>query len=210
MTPFLLMLLFIGGGDKEFFLPSPTIEGKVSVEEAIKKRRSVRAFKDQPLSINQISQLLWAAQGITDTRQGFSYRAAPSAGALYPLEIYVVSKEGVFHYVPSEHKLVQLKEGDVRKNLSDAALGQSPIYSAPLNIVITALYEKTTIKYGERGIRYVHIETGHSAENIQLQAVALGLVSVPIGAFYDNKVASVIGCLKEEVPLYIIPIGKPK
>ncbi len=210
MMPFLLMLLFIGGGDKEFFLPSPTIEGKVSVEEAIKKRRSVRAFKDQPLSINQISQLLWAAQGITDTHQGLSYRAAPSAGALYPLEIYVVSKEGVFHYVPSEHKLVQLKEDDVRKNLSNAALGQSPIYSAPLNIVITALYEKTTIKYGERGIRYVHIEAGHSAENIQLQAVALGLGSVPIGAFYDNKVSSVIGCSKEEVPLYIIPIGKPK
>ncbi len=210
MTPFLLMLLFIGAGDKEFFLPSPTIEGKVSVEEAIKKRRSVRAFKDQPLSINQISQLLWAAQGITDTGQGFSYRAAPSAGALYPLEIYVVSKEGVFHYVPSEHKLVQLKEGDVRKNLSDAALGQSPIYSAPLNIVITALYEKTTVKYGERGIRYVHIEAGHSAENIQLQAVALGLGSVPIGAFYDNKVANVIGCSKEEVPLYIIPVGQPK
>ncbi|MCK4234084.1 SagB/ThcOx family dehydrogenase [candidate division WOR-3 bacterium] len=209
MAPFILMFLLLGGGEKEILLPQPAIEGEVSVEEAIKRRRSVRSFKKETLSNKEISQLLWSAQGITDTLHNFSFRAAPSAGALYPLEVYIVIKEGIYHYIPVKHKLVLVKKGDFRKKLAKAALGQSAIYSAPLDFVITAVYDRTTIKYSERGIRYVHIEAGHVAENIQLQAVALDLGSVPIGAFYDNKVKNVIGCSKEEVPLYIIPVGIP-
>ncbi len=209
MTPFLLMLFFIGSGEKEIILPAPTLEGNVSVEEAIKRRRSVRSFKKESLTIEQISQLLWSAQGITGTLHGFSFRAAPSAGALYPLEVYTVVKAGIYHYIPAEHKLVLIKEGDFRRKLANAGLSQSAISTAPLDIVITAVYERTTVKYGERSIRYVHIEVGHVAENILLQATSLGLGSVTIGAFYDEKVKNVLGCSEEEVPLYIIPVGKP-
>lgn len=209
MTPLLIMLMIMGGGKKEIVLPQPKLKGEVSIEETIKERRSVRSFKKEPLTIEEISQLLWAAQGITHSLHNFRLRSAPSAGALYPLEVYTVSKEGIYHYIPSYHKLFLVKDGDFRKKLAIAGLNQSAIYSAPLDIVITAIYERTTIKYGERGIRYVHIEAGHSAENIQLQAVALGLGSVTIGAFYDNEVKKLIGCTKEEIPIYIIPIGKP-
>ena len=210
MAPFLIMLLLMGSAEKEILLPLSKHKGQISVEEAIKNRKSVRSFKKEPLSIEEISQLLWAAQGITHTLRGFSFRAAPSAGALYPLEVYTVLKQGIYHYIPSGHKLVLVKEGDFRKKLANAGLSQSAIHSAPLDIVITAIYARTMIKYGERGTRYVHIEAGHVAENLQLQAVALGLSSVPIGAFYDEKVKNVIGCTDEEVPLYIIPIGKPR
>ncbi len=210
MTPFLLMLFFIGSGEKEIILPAPTLEGNVSVEKAIKRRRSVRSFKKESLTIEQISQLLWSAQGITGTLHGFSFRAAPSAGALYPLEVYTVVKAGIYHYIPAEHKLVLIKEGDFRRKLANAGLSQSAISTAPLDIVITAVYERTTVKYGERSIRYVHIEVGHVAENILLQATSLGLGSVTIGAFYDEKVKNVLGCSEEEVPLYIIPVGKPR
>jgi len=142
------------------------------------------------------------------SKRGF--RAAPSAGATYPIEIRAVTPDGIFRYVPEGHKLIQEKTGDLRRELSQAALSQSFIAEAPCNFVISAVYERTTMRYGERGIRYVHIEVGHAAENIHLQAVALGLGSVPIGAFYDEKVTAVLDLPDNEVPLYIIPVGYPR
>ncbi len=210
MMPFLFLLCIFGGVENEIALPPPHLRGNISIEEALKNRRSMRSFNKESLCIEEISQLLWAAQGITDTLHGFEFRAAPSAGALYPLEIYAVVEEGIYRYIPEEHKLVLIRKGDFRTKLSNAALSQPVIASAPVDFVITALYARTTKKYGERGIRYVHIEAGHVAENIQLQAVGLGLGSVPIGAFYDEKVRSVIDCTEEESPIYIIPVGKPE
>ena len=186
-------------------LPPPRSRGIVSVEEAILKRRSERSYNSQPLTWKEISQLLWAAQGITDVKMGL--RSAPSAGAVYPIEIYVVFEEGLYHYIPDGHTLEKLSNEDLRPALCRAALGQKPIEDAPMDIVITAVYERTAGKYGERGSRYVHMEAGHVAENIQLQAVAAGLGSVPIGAFSDEGVAKALSLPRECSPLYIIPIG---
>lgn len=210
MLPFICMFFVLGGGENEVLLPPPPSANSTTLNEAIESRRSVRSFSDADLSLEQLSALLWSAQGITDTLNGHALRAAPSAGALYPLELYTVTKQGCYRYIPSSHKTIRIKAGDVRSKLSSAALSQSAILDAPLSIVITAVYERTMIKYGDRGIRYVHIEVGHAAQNILLQAVSLRLAAVPIGAFYDDKVSSAIGCTDEEVPLYIIPIGVPE
>jgi SagB-type dehydrogenase family enzyme len=195
--------------NKEIILPSPSLKGNVSLEEAIFKRRSHREFLDKDLDLNQISQILWAGQGITLERFGIKFRTAPSAGALYPIEIYLLTKEGVFHYLPSEHKLIQIIDKDLREKLSISCWGQSFIKEAPLSIVICAVYARTTQKYGQRGIRYVHIEVGHVAQNIILEATALGLASVCVGAFDDSEVKDLLSLSREE-PLYIIPIGYPK
>jgi SagB-type dehydrogenase family enzyme len=180
----------------------------MSVEEALARRRSVRSFAARDLTEEQISQLAWAAQGVTEPRMGL--RTAPSAGALYPLEIYLVKKDGVFHYIPEGHELAQISSADVRGRLAEAALGQSSVREAPLDIVIAAVYERTSSKYGSRAERYVHIEAGHAAQNLHLQAVALGLASVPVGAFDDNAVSKTLGLPPEERPLYIIPVGNPR
>jgi len=199
---------------KNVRLPVPAIEGKVSVEEAIKKRRSKRNFKDKPLNLSQISQILWSAQGITEEK-GYK-RAAPSAGALYPLEIYLVVKKvekleaGVYRYNPANHSVDLLLRGNYQTSLARACLGQMFIADAPISIVITAQYERTTSKYGERGIRYVHIEVGHVGQNICLQAMALGLGTVPIGAFWDEQVSKVLNLPEEHKPLYVLPIGYPE
>jgi len=188
-------------------LPSPITKGTVSLEETLRKRRSKRNFKDKNLTLEQISQLLWAAQGVTDSR---GYRTAPSAGALYPLEVYIVKSDGVFHYEPLDHKLTTVVSEDRRKNLALAALGQSFIAEAPLDIIIAAVYGRTKIRYGGRTERYVHMEAGHAAQNIHLEAVALGLGSVPIGAFWDDRVAKALDLPAEHKPLYIIPVGYSK
>jgi len=188
-------------------LPDFSISGETSVEKALKLRRSVRHFTNQPLTREQISQLLWAAQGINRPNQG--RRTCPSAGATYPLNTYAVTSEGIFRYHPKDHKLEEVKKGDYREQLSRAALSQQWVAKAPLDIVFTAVYERTTGRYGNRGIRYVHMEAGHAAQNVHLQAVALNLGSVPIGAFEDDKVSEVIECDAQEVPLYIIPVGYP-
>ena len=188
-------------------LPDPCLKGEVSVEETILKRRSVRNFSSTELTSEEISQLLWSGQGITQSSTG--YRAAPSAGATYPLELYLMNKDGLYHYVTGEHKLKLKRAGDFRPSLSRAALGQNFVAQAPVNIIVTAVYPRTTRRYGERGTRYVHIEVGHVAENIHLQAVALELGSVPVGAFSDEEVKRVLSLPKEEVPLYIIPVGHP-
>ncbi|HUU27738.1 MAG TPA: SagB/ThcOx family dehydrogenase [archaeon] len=186
-------------------LPKPRDKGDFSLEEVIRQRRSVRSFSSRPLSIEEISQLLWAAQGITDSLRGF--RSAPSAGALYPLEVYIVISEGVYNYRPQGHELAQIKSGDFRKELCRAGLDQAPILNAPAVFVITGVYERSSIKYSERAERYVKIEAGHAAQNILLQAVALGLGAVPIGAFYDEQVKAAIGCPRNHQPLYLIPVG---
>jgi SagB-type dehydrogenase family enzyme len=199
-----------------FTLPQPAYEGDFSVERAIKERRTVRAFGADSLSIAQLSQLLWAAQGITDTRRGL--RAAPSAGAVYPLDVFVVVGKGgveamaagVYRYRPSNHSLEVVITGDHRKDVAHAALTQMWIATAPVVFVITAQYERITSKYGERGVRYAQIEVGHVGENIFLQAEALRLVAGIVGAFRDAPLAAAIGAPKDYDPLIIIPVGYQK
>jgi len=213
---FNVSLLSATGGEKlsekEIKLPKPRYESDVSVEEAILNRRSVRSYTDKPLSLEDISQLLWAAQGITDKEKKF--RAAPSAGALYPLEIYLVAgnvtslDDGVYRYDPFNHKILKHKEGDYRKDLSLSALGQSCVKNGAIDIVIAAVYERITGKYGERGIKYTYMEAGHVAQNVYLQAETLVLGTVVVGAFMNDKVKEVIGMKEEETPLYILPVGR--
>ena len=188
-------------------LPGPTLKGSVALEETLARRRSVRSFTAEPLTMQALGQLVWAAQGITLPSRGF--RTAPSAGALYPIELYVVTADGLYHYVPQGHKLRVLNEGDLRGDLARAALGQSSIRNAAADFVVTAVYDRTTRKYSDRGNRYVHIEVGHVGQNIHLQAAALGLGSVPIGAFRDDRVKSVLSLPADHEPLYIIPVGRP-
>jgi SagB-type dehydrogenase family enzyme len=207
----LLSLLFLFPSEEpseapgRIVLPEPRYESDVSVEEALLKRRSIRSYSDEALSWNEISQILWAVQGITDPR---GFRTAPSAGALYPLEVYLVMEEGVFHYNPEEHSLQKLQDGDFRRSLSDAALGQPWVANAPVDLVITGVFERTTKKYGQRGERYVYMEAGHAAQNVYLQCVSLGLGTVVVGAFYDEEVKRLLNLTED--PLYIMPIGKVK
>lgn len=199
----LFVLLVMVQGNNMIKLPVPDFTD-VSLEKCIEARRSIRSYQDKALDLNQISLILWAAQGVTDKDREF--RAAPSAGATYPLEIYACTHDGVYHYIPQSHGIKRINENDVRKEIAHAALNQMFIADAGMVIVITALYDRTTGRYGERGVQYVHIEVGHVAQNIHLQAVALGLGSVPIGAYNDEKVQEILD-LDEEYPLYIIPIG---
>ena len=204
-----------GGTEKNMkelvVLPEPALKGKVSVEEAIKKRRSRRNFKNQPLNKEQISQILWSVQGITRN----PFRASPSAGATYPLEIYLVVgekgvedlKEGLYHYLPHKHSLELLKEGDLRQPLAEASLRQHFIAEAPVSLIMTAEYARTTGRYLERGKRYVHMEIGHAGQNVYLQAEALGLGTVAVGAFSDASVSRILNLPKKEEPLYIMPVG---
>ena len=195
-------------GGPEVNLPAPTTADGMGVAEAIAKRRSVREFTKEDLTIEEISQLVWAAQGITEAEKGL--RAAPSAGALYPLELYLFTKDGVFHYVPRGHKLVRLSETDKRAELSAAALDQSSVREAALAFVVVGVFARTEAKYGKRSSQYVYIEAGHAAQNIHLQAVALGLGSVSVGALKEKAVADVLGLSSEETPFYIIPVGHPR
>jgi SagB-type dehydrogenase family enzyme len=197
--------------DRLIPLPEPKITGGVSVEEAIAGRRSVREYADTPLELSELSQLLWAAQGVTDPS---GLRAAPSAGALYPLEISIACGNvnglvpGVYQYHPGSHAVKRVIDRDVREDLFTSALGQPSIRDAPAVIIIAADYQRTTGKYGERGVRYVHMEAGHAAENIYLQAYALGIGTVAIGAFDDSGIASVLGLPGNQTPLYLMPVGK--
>ncbi|MCM8818387.1 MAG: SagB/ThcOx family dehydrogenase [Candidatus Omnitrophica bacterium] len=190
-------------------LPKPDFKGKISVEEALKTRRSIRTYKAAPLTLKELSQILWACDGKTADWGG---RTAPSAGATYPLEIYVVVgnvegiKPGLYHYEVDTHSLTLIKEGDLRAQLSNAALNQTSIKNAAFVIVISGIFERTTARYGKRGERYVFMEVGHCGQNIHLQAESLGLGTVMIGAFEDEKVKRVLG-IKEDV-FYLCPVGK--
>jgi SagB-type dehydrogenase family enzyme len=192
---------------KEIELPKPREKGIISIEETLHKRRSVRDYKRAALSLEQVSQLLWAGSG-----KNLYRRTAPSAGATYPLETYLAAGEvdglepGTYHYSSQRHSLEMTKERDARKRLSRAALGQEMIEEAPISIIIVADYSRTTGHYGQRGNRYVHMEVGHVGQNVSLQAISLNLGTVMIGAFGDEEVKEVLG-IKEE-PLYIIPVGK--
>jgi len=194
-------------------LPEPVRNGDLSLEQAIERRRSVRTFSGRALTREEISQLLWAAQGVTSGRD---LRAAPSAGATYPLELYLVNGSsdglptGLYKYISATHRLVSLNREDLRAALSRAALSQRAIVRAPAALVICAVYERTTERYGDRGIRYVHMEAGHAAQNLYLQAEALRLGGVVIGAFRDREVARVLQLPDDEVPLYLMPIGHPE
>ena len=191
-------------------LPLPTTDGKISLEQTLVDRRSIRHFSDKPLTIDQISQLLWAGQGMTDNR---GFRTAPSAGALYPLELYAILGKlegvpaGIYHYNHKDHHLIKIKEGDFRSELCAAGLSQGAIKNAPMTILISSVFKRTTIKYGQRGIRYVIMEVGHAGQNILLQAVSLGLGAVPIGAFNENDIIRLMDFGSEEQPLYLIPVG---
>ena len=194
-------------------LPKPSLDGKVSVEKAIKGRRTIRDFKERPLSINHLSQLLWAAQGITDPKEG--KRAAPSGGALYPLDIYLIvgangvegMEAGIYHYFPEKHSISLLSKGDRRKEIASASLWQMWMAKAPVMFIITAEYRRITGKYGERGIRYALLEVGHVGQNLFLQAEAIGLGVGIVGAFNDADVLKVISGLPQHEPLLIMPVG---
>jgi len=192
-------------------LPAPKYDGPTSVEAALRARRSVRDYQNLPLTLAEVSQLLWAAQGITSPR---GYRTAPSAGALYPLEVYLeVGKvkelsSGIYKYELFKHELAKYLAGDKRTALANAALKQSCVKNGTVNIIFSAMYERITGKYGERGIRYVYMEAGHAAQNVCLQAVSLGLGAVVVGAFRDIEVQKVVNMPAQEHPLYIIPVGK--
>jgi SagB-type dehydrogenase family enzyme len=187
-------------------LPKPQLAGRMSLEESLAKRRSVRAYSPRRLTAAEVSQILWAAQGTTESRRGF--RTAPSAGATFPLETYAVTPDGVFRYVPARHALEEVRRGDIRADLGRAALGQTCVQSAPLIVAFAAVPERTTQRYGARGTMYIHMEAGHAAQNVHLQAVALGLGSVAVGAFSDDDVAAALGLPQGQVPLYLVPVGE--
>jgi SagB-type dehydrogenase family enzyme len=192
-------------------LPEPRYDSNVSIEQSLLRRRSIRSYSDESLTLQELSQLLWAAQGVTDPK---GFRTAPSAGALYPLELYVVAGDvqdlspGVYRYEPEEHQLLRTMEGDKSAELAEAAVWQDFIGEGAIVIVFTAVYERTTVKYGDRGIRYVHMEAGHAAQNLCLQATAMDLGVVTVGAFYDEEVAKLLGLPGDEQPLYVIPVGR--
>jgi len=199
-----------GGTDQgEIQLPRPSRTGKMSVEEAIARRRSIREYAGQALGLEGVSQLLWATEGITGGTA--SLRAHPSAGGLHPLEVSLVTREGIFHYHPQGHRLVLVRSGDQRQALAKAAYGQWFVAEAPCVLAISAVYARTTGKYGERGrARYVPMDAAHAAQNALLQAVALGLAAVPVGAFDDEAVRLVLGAPADHVPMYLIPVGMAK
>ena len=197
-------------------LPEPRTDGDVSLEKSIKGRRTVRSFISESLTTEQFSQMLWAAQGITE-EDGYK-RAAPSGGALCPIDIYAVIgnrgvkglESGIYHYEPVRHAISLVKAGDHRVAIAKTSLSQMWMATAPVQMVITAEYERICSKYGERGIRYAMIEAGHSGQNVFLQAEALGLCAGIVGAFDDKEVIRQMGIPNGHEPLLIMPVGYKK
>lgn len=200
-----------GHGRDTIELPAPRMEGKMPVEAALAARRSIRRYRNDPLTLEETSQLLWSVQGITSPE---GYRTAPSAGPCFPLETYLVTgtvdglAPGMYRYHPRGHRIELLFEGDIRDQLVAAAQGQRFIARAPVSLVFSACYERTTKRYGERGIRYVHMDVGHAGENLHIQAAAMGLGTVVVGAFTDAEVKRVLRLPAGEDPLYIMPVGR--
>lgn len=208
----------VEGGSIE--LPMPSLDGPVSLEKSLAHRRSIREYTSEPLRLEELSQILWAAYGVSEVKHGF--KTAPSAGATYPLNVYAVIypggvvtltgefiEGGSYIYEPEAHRLTLVKKGDMSRELYGACLEQEWVLEAKTSIVITAVYERTTRRYGNRGVRYVLIEVGHAGQNIYLQATALGLATVAIGAFYDDRVREIIGAGEAEHPLYVMPLARP-
>jgi SagB-type dehydrogenase family enzyme len=197
-------------GPDRVVLPPPETRGGMALFDALTARGSARAYRREGLTLAQVGQLLWAAAGPADAVTGAT-RHAPSAGATHPLELYVVVGEGeleagVYRYHREDHALIRVNSGDLRPQLAAAALDQEWVRSAPLTVVVTAVFARTTARYGERGVRYVYMEAGHLAQNLCLAAEALGLGTVVVGAFHDRQVAEVLG-IGEEV-LLLLPIGR--
>jgi SagB-type dehydrogenase family enzyme len=192
-------------------LPTPVQRGNDSLEQLIQQRRSVREFRQETITTTELGQLLWAAQGITHSQ---GYRTAPSAGALYPLELYVIARNvdglspGIYHYRPDKHRLLLANTGEYLNRLAKAALGQSWVKDAAAVVVFAAVFKRTARKYGERGVRYVHIEVGHAGQNLFLQAEALGLGTVVVGAFDDDEVVEVLNLPSGVEPLILMPVGR--
>jgi SagB-type dehydrogenase family enzyme len=188
-------------------LSSPSLSGARSLEEVLASRRSVREFMDVELAEVELSQLLWSAQGITDSS---GKRTAPSAGALYPLEVYVALPRGFYHYNPEPHTLSLHVPGDQREVIHTASFEQDSILSASAVLVFTAVFERTTRKYGERASNYVYVEAGHAAQNLLLQATSLGLGGVPVGAFDGTRLQEALTLPEDHVPVYVVPVGRPR
>jgi SagB-type dehydrogenase family enzyme len=208
------ILCHAAGEHRPIELPEPVLRG-MPLEEAITRRRSERVYSEESLKIEELSQILFAAQGITERRSGIELRAAPSAGATYPLEIYVFVNRvnslapGVYHYLPSQHAIEMVKSGDYAKSLSDACLGQSMPEQGACSVVMTAVPERTTDRYGERGLNYVYMEVGHVSQNIYLQCTSLGLAVVGIGAFYDEELDRLLGIdCEREMSVFLNSIGR--
>ncbi len=196
---------------KIFDLPDPAREGHVSIEEALQLRRSIRSYTDEALSLDELGQLLWAAQGINNER---GFRTAPSAGATFPLEMFVVInnvdqlQQGIYRYFPEGHRLEFLRDEDVSEPLFRACLSQSMILDGGAVLVFAAVFERTTARYGQRGERYVHNEIGHAGQNVHLQAAALNLGTVVIGAYRDDEVENILQLGDQYRVLYLMPVGK--
>ena len=192
-------------------LPKPDLTGEQSVELLLQQRRSVRSYQKSSLNLAEVGQLLWSAQGVTSA-QGL--RTAPSAGALYPLQLFVVVGDvndlspGIYQYNPEEHSLLKTANGDSRRLLQEAAHDQSCISDAAVIFVFTAIYQRTTLKYGERGVRYVHMEVGHAGQNLFLQAQALHLGTLVVGAFDDDEVRKILNLNADMRPLSLMPVGR--
>jgi SagB-type dehydrogenase family enzyme len=199
-------------------LPEPAMQGEMSIEEALLKRRSVRRYAETPLSMQQISQLLWSAYGISDstTYSRRKLRTAPSAGAVYPLEVYLMVRNvtgltaGLYRYNPDNHSLTLYSEGDISKAVAEACLDQMMLHQAPASMIYTAVWSKIKARYGDRGVeRYLCMDIGHSAQNVYLQATAMGLATCAVGAFDDKKLAAVINPPDGEQMMYLLPLGVP-
>lgn len=199
------MKLFGNDGHEAAFAAAD-LQTRATLEDTLSQRRSVRMFANRPLNEDQILRLCWAAQGITDAS---GHRTAPSAGARYPLELYVATAAGCFAYDPPHHRLVRRTADDLRPAMQWAALSQEPVGQSPAVFVVAALPHRSTAEYGTRGERYVHLEGGHAAQNLLLEATAIGLGAVPIGAFDDGRLREVLDLSGDREVLYLIPVGEP-
>lgn len=192
-------------------LPDPVKDGQMSLEEALTLRRSIRSYTEDPLTISEVSQLLWSAQGVTNER---GFRTAPSAGATFPLEMFMLAsnveglEKGLYQYHPDDHQLEFVREADLAEPLYRASLSQSMILDGAIVLIFGAEFERTTQRYGERGERYVYNEIGHASQNVHLQAAALDLGTVVIGAYDDDEVEAILDLGDQYRVLYLMPVGK--
>jgi SagB-type dehydrogenase family enzyme len=199
----------------EISLPKPAYKGTVTVEEALRARRTHRSFVSRGLTLKQFSQILWGAYGVTAKEYGYFLKTAPSAGALYPIDIYAVLggagvetlAPGVYHFRPENHSVRLIKEGDLRVQLARDSVHQMWMAESPLMLVITGEYERSSVKYGRRGKTYTHIEAGHVGQNIFLQAEAIGLKAGIVGAFDNKRIIKTMGLPARHDPLLLMPVG---
>lgn len=200
-------------GKSNIKLPDPKTKGEISLEETLNNRRSKRKFKPRQLKIEEVSQLLWAAQGIT--KDGF-FRTTPSAGSMYGLEVYLVAgmvtglDAGIYKYKPKTNELELVRQGDFRYELADAALAQLFVEKAPVTIIIAAVYERLENKYTDKGVPYAHLEAGHAGQNIYLQAVALNLGTCAVASFVPTDIKKLVNMPDNEEPIYLFPVGEPE